>query len=164
MAGGTGRWRSGERHTFHEAWHVDLGDEPDLTEVAFTFTVFALSEVPATLLAAQDFAGSRDLEPFHDAFPRLASSNFLSHKRGRKWQRTEERQLVIWDLFTMGRGGSGRDELVGGGGEGVEFWFRAAPAEREDGGVEDDFASVGGGVVGGADWDDDGLAEVAEVP
>ena len=64
----------------------------------------------------------------------------------------------------MGRGVGGRDELVGGGGEGVEFRFGAIPAEGEDGGVEDDFAAVGGGVVGGADWDDDGLAEFAEVP
>ena len=84
-----------KRHTPHQARHVHIGDGSHLAEVALTLAVLALSEVPATLLATQDFAGARDLEPLGDAFSGLASSNFLSHKRARRWQTCPLRQVVF---------------------------------------------------------------------
>ena len=84
-----------KRHTLHQAVHVNMSDGGHLTEIALTLAVLALSEVPATLLATQDFAGARDLEPLGDAFSGLASSNFLSHKRRRHCQTSPARQVVF---------------------------------------------------------------------
>ena len=83
------------RHALHQAVNVNCCDEGHLPEIAFTLAILALSEVPATLLATQDFAGARDLEPLGDAFSGLASSNFLSHKRGRHCQTSPARQVVF---------------------------------------------------------------------
>ena len=84
-----------KRHALHQAVNVNCCDEAHLTEITLTLAVLALSEVPATLLATQDFAGPSDFEPLGDAFSGLASSNFLSHKRGGKWQTSPSRQGIF---------------------------------------------------------------------
>jgi hypothetical protein len=71
-----------EGHTSQDEGHVYFGHECRFPEITLPLAVLAFSEVPATLLATQDFAGTRDFEPLGNAFSGLASSNFLSHKRG----------------------------------------------------------------------------------
>src|SRR5687768_8309368 len=75
-----------KRHALHQTRHIDFGDGGHFAEVALALAVLALGKVTASLLPSQDFAGAGDLEPLGDAFPRLASSNFLSHRRARRWQ------------------------------------------------------------------------------
>ena len=84
-----------ERHTRHQAGHVDFGDGSHFPEVAFALAVLALGQVATTLLATQDFARTGDFETLGDAFPSFASSNIFSHRRRAKWQSSEGRQVVF---------------------------------------------------------------------
>ena|GEM_PF-37299 len=104
-----------EREARFDAWHIRLVNQNRLRHFAFALGGFALEEVSASGLGADNLAASGDFETFGNRLAGFASGNGLWHdwkKIGQNTSRHAHGKDILREILVAGTGGHGHDTAM----------------------------------------------------